>query len=329
MAESSLLIGDLGGTNARFALADPSGKAYFAEQTLACADFATAEEAMSHYLEAVGVPTPRVICLAVAGAVVRQRVRFLNNHWRLDAGQLLQRFNSTRVRLMNDFEAVACALPMLGRGDFEPVGPLTPDFSSQSDFAVAVLGPGTGLGVSGLLQRDGHAVALVSEGGHVGFAAETQQQLEVLHSLRQDFERVSDERLLSGPGIENVYRALQSLNNGEGAALDAREIFTAAAERRDENASEAVRLFFEALGQAAGNLALTLGARDGVFIAGGIIRRYPELLKSSAFRSGFENKGRHRSLLEAIPTALITHAQPGLLGAGFMARQMARSGQAG
>lgn len=319
----ALLIGDLGGTSARFALAEAGGQGYTAEATLNCADFASAEEAIRAYLQQVGRVAPQVICLAVAGPVVGRKVRFLNNHWSLDAAALEQGFGPARARLMNDFEAVACAIPLLGPGDHEPIGPLLPGLSGKADFAVGVLGPGTGLGVSGLLQRDGHAIALVSEGGHTGFAPESQLQVSVLQVLREQFERVSDERLLSGPGVENIYAAMQQIHGVAKVPRSAAEIFAAASAHRDEQASETVRLFFEALGQAAGNLALTLGARDGVFVAGGIIRRYPELLKASGFRGGFENKGRHRCLLEAIPTSLIIHSQPGLLGASFMAQQMA------
>jgi len=323
MAEPCLLIGDLGGTNARFALALARENGFEEELSLSCADFPTAEEAIDHYLSETGRRRPVVICLAVAGPIVDQTVRFLNNNWTLDAGRLTARYLGARVLLLNDFEAAAYSLPLLGSGDLQPVGlPVPYDLAAAGDFTVGVVGPGTGLGVAGLLKREGRAYPLVGEGGHVGFAPETKVQLAVLEQLRGRFERVSNERLLSGPGLQNVFWALQNIHGRPAESADAAEIFRRAQANEDEIASETVQLFFEALGQVAGNLALSLGTREGVYIAGGIVLRYPELLKSGSFRSGFENKGRHRSLMEQVPTCLVTYPQPGLLGASFMAREL-------
>ena len=146
----------------------------------------------------------------------------------------------------------------------------------------------------------------------------------VFVALREKFDRVSTERIVSGSGLENIYWALGQIHGDKLPKLSAREIF-AAAQESDEHAAEAIGLFFEILGQFAGTYALAVGANDGVFIAGGIIPRYPELLINSRFRTGFENKGRHRAIMERIPTQLITHPQPGLLGASFVAREMAGS----
>ena len=160
---------------------------------------------------------------------------------------------------------------------------------------------------------------IVGEGGHTGFAPETGVQLDVFAALRERFDRVSDERLVSGPGLENIYWALSQIHGEKPAPLSAAEICRKAAEAGSERASEALQLFFEILGQVAGNLALSLGATSGIYIAGGIARRYPELLANSRFRSGFEAKGRHRSLMERIPSRLILYPEPGLLGAAFYA----------
>lgn len=316
-----LLVGDLGGTNARFALVDADGTGFTDCQTLAGADFETPADAMSAYLDSVGGPTPTGVVLAAAGPIVDGGVRFSNNHWQLDTATLRQAFPSARVRLMNDFEAIACSLPLLSAGDHETIGPVKCELAGRQNFTVGVLGPGTGLGVAGLVVREGRSWPLPGEGGHVGFAPESAVQIEVLRFLRQRFERVSIERLLSGPGIENVYDAMRHVNGLAPAPADAATIFDRALDNADESASETVQLFYEVLGQAAGDLAMALGANDGIFVAGGIVKRYPELLKSSSFRSGFENKGRHRSLVERVPTALVTHEQPGLLGACNMARQ--------
>lgn len=327
MPRRSLLIGDLGGTNARFALADRRAARFGEVLTLRCADFETAEDAIAAYLERVGAAAPGVICLAVAGMVVDQRMRFLNNHWALDARSLEQRFSGASARLLNDFEAISLSLPALAEEDLEPVGSVRPDFHGRDDYSLATVGPGTGLGMGGLLCRGGEPAAIVGEGGHAGFAPQTRTQMQVLEVLRERFDRVSSERLLCGPGIENIYAALRTINGEAAVTATAAEIFRRARDNRDDSAAETVQLFFEALGQAAGDLALTLGALDGVFIAGGIVRRYPDLLKSGSFRSGFENKGRYRSLMERIPTSLIIHDQPGLLGASRMARRMVRGAE--
>jgi len=187
---------------------------------------------------------------------------------------------------------------------------------------VGVIGPGTGLGAVGLRKYGNVLLPIAGEAGHGGFAPETQVQMDILRALRQRFDRVSSERLVSGPGVENIYWALMRIHGEKRAHLSAAEIFTAALENTDPLASEAVQMFFEVFGQVAGDLALTLGAEDGILVAGGISKRYPDLLKNSGFRAGFENKGRYRSLMERIPTQLILHDQPGLLGAAYCALKL-------
>jgi glucokinase len=198
--------------------------------------------------------------------------------------------------------------------------PLPPD-----GYSVAILGPGTGLGAVGLQKQGGQLVPIPGEAGHNGFAPETQVQVDVLQALRERFDRVSRERLVSGPGLENIYWAMGQLHGEQVAKFSAAEIFARAAEGGGPRAAEAVALFFEVLGQVAGDLALTLGAENGVYIAGGIVKRYPEMLENSRFRAGFERKGRYRSIMERIATQLILHEQPGLLGAANCASQLRSS----
>ncbi len=322
MTDASLLVGDIGGTSARFALVDPNGSAYSNEMTLRCAEYETAAEAINDYLRHTNTPNPAVVCLAVAGPIVDQSVRFTNNHWSIDTQELQHHFTSSRVQLLNDFEAIASSIPLLGDGDLATVGLGLSNIKDKKEFTVGVLGPGTGLGVAGLSGREGSLHTIVGEGSHVGFAPETHIQFEVLKQLRKRFERVSDERLLSGPGLENIYWALQKIHGDPTTQITAAQVFERALANQDVYAAEALQLFYEALGQVAGNLALTLGAYDGIYLAGGILKRYPDQLKTSSFRSGFENKGRHRSLMERTPTLLILHPQPGLLGASYCARQL-------
>ncbi|HSM31849.1 MAG TPA: glucokinase [Woeseiaceae bacterium] len=320
--EACLLIGDIGGTNARFALADTGTPGFSDARTLKCDDYRSADVAIEHYLEMVGAESPHVICLAAAGPIIDGRVRFTNNHWEIAADELAAEFSIAGVRLLNDFEAIAYSVPFLGVDDCMPVGLPERGPLDADDYMVGVIGPGTGLGAVGLRKYGDTLFPIAGEAGHSGFAPETQVQIDILRALREKFDRVSSERLVSGPGLENIYRALMRIHGEKRAHLSPAEIFQAAIDNSDALAAEAVQMFFEVFGQVAGDLALTLGAEDGIFIAGGISKRYPDLLKNSRFRSGFENKGRHRSLLERVPTQLILHEQPGLLGAAYCALKL-------
>jgi len=319
----ALLVGDIGGTNARFALADTRVPGFSRQKTFGCAEFESADLAIRAYLKEVGAEVPAVICLAVAGPVIDNSVRFTNNHWNIDGAQLGADFDGAVVRLLNDFEAIAWAVPCLAPDDTLPVGLPESGPLGEADFTVGIVGPGTGLGLAAVKRSAGQVIPITGEGGHVGFAPESQVQLNLLQILREKYDRVSDERLVSGPGIENLYWALHQLHGERQTQHDAAEIFRRCEAGEDPRAEEAVQLFFELLGQVAGNLAISISAKEGVYIAGGIAKRYPNLLANSRFRGGFENKGRHRSLMEAIPTRLITHDNPGLLGASYCAMQLA------
>ncbi len=321
MPENCLLVGDIGGTNARFALANTRHPGFHDVVELKCADFETSGDAIRHFLARVGAGKPAAICLAAAGPVVDGSIRVTNNHWMVSTAALASEFDIDAIRLANDFEAVAYSLPFLGAEDRSVLGqPQGVDLAGR-DFNVAVLGPGTGLGVAGLCGRGGQLVPVTGEGGHVGFAPETALQAEVLAVLRERFGRVSAERLVAGSGIENIHAALIDLRGSGEKPLAAADVF-AAAEEGKSTAADAVGLFFEILGQVAGDVALTLGATDGVYIAGGIARRYPEILSNGRFRDAFESKGRHSHIMARIPTYLIVHAQPGLLGASWLAQRL-------
>ncbi len=324
MADPSLLIGDIGGTNARFAMADKNAPGFADELTLQCADFDSAEAAIRHYLESAGAASPDVICLAAAGPIVDERVRFTNNPWSIAADELAVDFSSSAVRLLNDFEAIAYSIPFLSKEDCLPIDLPDPKPLPEQDYMVGILGPGTGLGAVGLRKHGEHLLPIPSEASHAGFSPESQVQLDILSMLRERFDRVSAERLVSGPGLENIYWALTRIHGDKRPQLSAAEIFVRAKANSESRSSEAVHLFFEVLGQVAGDLALTLGAENGIYVAGGIAKRYPELLANSGFRTGFESKGRHRFIMERIPTQLIMHPQPGLLGASYVALELFR-----
>jgi len=319
MAAPCLLVGDIGGTNARFALATASHPGFSDEKTYQCADFASADLAFSAYLKQVEASKPEAICIAAAGPIVDGVVRFTNNSWIIESGDLRNEFDTAGVRLLNDFEAIAYSIPWLQESDCVPVGLPQPGDLEKADFTLGIVGPGTGLGGAGLCKRGDKIFPIVGEAGHVGFAPETQVQVEILTQLRDRFDRVSDERLVSGPGLRNIYWALSKIRGEKNVRLSAAEIFSAATASSESTAAESVQLFFEVLGQVAGNLALSLGAADGIYIAGGIVKRNAEMIANSRFRTGFERKGRHRSLVEKIPTQVILHPQPGLLGASYCA----------
>jgi len=325
MAKKSLLIGDIGGTNARFALADPAKPAFSNVVTLQCDDFESADSAIKRYLKSVKAAPPAVICLAAAGPIIDKRVRFTNNHWEIAAGDLAGEFSIDRVRLLNDFEAIAYSIPFLSADDCLTIGLPDAQPLDVDHYMVGILGPGTGLGAVGFRKHGDLYLPIAGEASHGGFAPETQVQIDILSALRERFDRVSSERLVSGPGLENIYWALMRIHGEKRAHLTPAEIFDAAVDNTDPLAAEAVQMFFEILGQVAGDFALALGAEDGIYIAGGIAKRYPEMLVNSRFRTGFERKGRHRSLMEHVPTQLILHDQPGLLGAAYCALEMTKA----
>lgn len=319
---ATLLIGDIGGTNARFALADRDRAGFRDERIFACDDFNSPEGAVEAYLTAVGAPAPTVICFAVAGPIVDNSVRFTNNTWHIAVSSLAATFRCEMVHLLNDFEAIALSLPAVDPGQAQAIGTVPAGSLDLPDFSICVMGPGTGLGAAGLLRRSGMDLPVVSEAGHVGFAPESPLQVEILKALQSRYRRVSDERLVSGMGIENIYWALGQIGDLQLAPTSDARIFELAEDGRDPIAAQATDLFFEILGQVTGNFVLSLGAFDGAYIAGGIAQRHAGLLAASRFREGFESKGRHQSLLARVPSCLVTHPQPGLLGAAEVARRL-------
>ncbi|MDH5353211.1 MAG: glucokinase [Gammaproteobacteria bacterium] len=321
MAEPCLLIGDIGGTNARFALANTDNPGFTDQLTLKCTDFDSADQAIRHYLKETDAGSPDVICFAAAGPLVNRQIQLTNNHWLLSEKNLEDQFSLSGIKLLNDFEAIAYSIPFLCEEDCLRVGEARPAALDIPHYMLGILGPGTGLGSVGLRKYNDILIPIPGEASHSGFAPETARQIEILTMLRQRLERVSVERLISGSGIENIYWALGRLGGNSDEWHSAAEIFDLA-QKNDRRAAETIDLFFEILGQVAGDQALALGAENGIFIAGGIVQRYPQLILNSRFREGFENKGRHRALMEKIPTQVILHRYSGLLGAAYYALKL-------
>lgn len=314
------LLGDIGGTNARFALQAPEGRPK-AIKRIKTADFPDLASAAEAYLAAAssGRP-PRQAALAVACPVTGDEIHLTNNPWSFSIKALRRRLGVDSLHVINDFEAIAWSVPWLGAKDVRKIG----RGKMQKGAPIAVIGPGTGLGVSALVPVAGGWRALATEGGHVTLAPATAREAKVIGILRRKFSHVSAERALSGQGLVELYRAI-SLLDGTGKGTAAAETMTPATVtrralgRRDRAAARALGMFSEMLGTVAGNLALTLGARGGVYIAGGVVPRLGRGFAAAAFRRRFEDKGRFSTYLGAIPTYLIIRKTPAFLGlAGFL-----------
>ena len=304
------LVGDVGGTNARFAWLAAPGDAPARVATYPCADFASLTAAVEHYLAAQALPRPAWAAIGIATPVTGDQVRMTNHPWAFSIAQVQRELGLARLVVLNDFAALALSLPSLGAAQLRRVG----GGSAVADAPLALLGPGTGLGVSGLLRAPGGAVAIAGEGGHVTLAAADEREAAVVDWLRRRYGHASAERALSGPGLENLHAALASLKGEARPALAAAQITAGAA--ADAHCAEVVDLFFSLLGTVAGNLALTLGARGGVYIGGGIVQRLGERIEHSPFRQRFEAKGRFRDYLAAVPSFVVTAQEsPALIGA--------------
>jgi glucokinase len=308
--ETVWLVGDVGATNARFGLVSPDGVVLHSS-TFADADFATIAEAIRAYLaQPASLPKPRAGCIAIAAPVGGDVIRMTNHPWHFSVSALRGELGFERLEVINDFTAVALALPRLGPNDRMPVGGGAP----VSGRPMAVLGPGSGLGVSGLIPFGSRWSPLTGEGGHVTMAALTERENAVLEWMRRHFDHVSAERCLSGPGLVNLYNALAALDGVPAASYTAAQITDPTTGARDPLCREATGMFCAMLGTVAGDLALTLGAQGGVYIAGGIVPRLGARFVESGFRARFEAKGRLSPYVAAIPTHVVTHPLPAFLG---------------
>ncbi|MEM6604777.1 MAG: glucokinase [Pseudomonadota bacterium] len=316
MARPWYLLADIGGTNARFGVGDTQSSDLHFLCTEAVSDHPSARSALESFLSRVRAsgewePLPAEGCLAVACPTDEPVITFTNSDWIIDKQDLALFMKLDRLSVINDFSAIAYATTSLGESNWEQIGP----GAEQQQQPIAILGPGTGLGVSGIFRDGGEARVLSGEGGHVDFAPVGPEELEVLRVLLGRYKRVSAERLLSGAGLQNIYWALSELGGTPSVHATPADITTSAVASEDPVAVASLMLFCSVLGGVAGNLALTLGARGGVYIAGGIAPRILGFLKNSPFRERFVAKGRFRDYLDAIPTRVITADNPGLLGA--------------
>ncbi|NML59513.1 glucokinase [Massilia sp. RP-1-19] len=311
------LLADIGGTNARFALETAPGR-FDCVRVLPCTRYPTLQDAMRSYLADPAVAAhgmPEAAAIAVANPVNGDLVRMTNHHWQFSIEAVRQEFGLARLGVINDFKALALALPLLGPEHKRQVGG-----GVAASGVIGLLGAGTGLGVSGLVPSGDGWNALDSEGGHATFSPANEREIDVLRFAWKAFPHVSAERLMSGGGLELVYRALAA-RAGHPASRPAAEIIALALDGTCELCVETVECFCEMLGTVAANLAVTLGAMGGIYIGGGIVPRLGAAFDASGFRRRFEEKGRFAAYLSRIPTYVITADYPCFPGVAAWLRE--------
>ena len=312
-AGDSVLVGDVGGTHARFAIVDVSSKSFAVHHRLDLESdkFPSFDEALRAYLDRAGLSgRPDAAALAVAGPVTNGQVKFTNRGWQASEDGL-RRLGFRHALLINDFAALAFSVSALAPQDVLAIGP---ELQGMDDEPVTILGAGTGFGVACLARYRGRLVPVATEGGHMGFAPKGDDQIAVLQVLAKRFDHVSVERVLSGPGLENVHQALAQIAGSKAEPLTAADIVSQA-KSGEPQCRAALDMFCAVYGSVAGDFALAHGARGGVFIAGGIAEKIEDYLERSDFRARFEDKGRLSYFVRPIPTKLIRNENAAFLGA--------------
>jgi len=307
--DARVLVGDVGGTHARFAVVDTGATPWrIGDRIDLDTDFPDFTSSLRAYLDRAGLASlPRAAAVAVAGPVTARRVVLTNRHWAFSEDDL-RGFGFADALLINDFATLAFAVGALPPESFHTIGPDLPGLDGEP---ISVIGAGTGFGAACLARFHGRAVPVATEGGHAGFAPSTARETAVLGVLARRFDHVSIERVLSGPGLENLYAALAEIDGRKVEELSAAEITA----RRESDGREAMDMFCAIYGTVAGDFALCHGARGGVFIAGGIAQKIEAVLGASAFRQRFEAKGRMSGYVKTIPTRLILSEDTAFLGA--------------
>ena len=297
------LLGDIGGTHARFAWIEAPGAPLGSLHQYACSDHDGLESVIRAHLGEVRRPLPPACAIGIATTPDGDRVTMTNRDWSFSIAELQRRLGLRHFIVVNDFAALALAVPLLGADELRRIG----GGLAAAGGALAVLGAGTGLGVAGLLPRPpGGWLPIVGEGGHATLSAADAVDERLIALLRECWPHVSGERVLSGQGLVNLYQAHCRLSGQPADKLGPADIVAAALSGSDDRCVETVERFCGFLGSFAGNLALTLGAQGGVYIGGGIVPRLGERFAASSFRSRFESKGRFESYLARIPTWVIT-----------------------
>ncbi|MBW9105768.1 bifunctional transcriptional regulator/glucokinase [Paraburkholderia phenoliruptrix] len=317
-ADGPRLLADIGGTNARFALETGPGE-IGSVQVYPCADYPGVADVIKKYLKDTKIGRVNHAAIAIANPVDGDQVSMTNHDWTFSIEATRRALGFDTLLVVNDFTALAMALPGLTDSQRVQVGGGT----RRPNSVIGLLGPGTGMGVSGLIPADDRWIALGSEGGHATFAPADEREDIVLQYARKKWSHVSFERVAAGPGIEVIYRALAGRDKKRVAAtVDTREIVKRALDG-EPLAAESVDVFCGILGTFAGNIAVTLGALGGIYIGGGVVPRLGEFFARSSFRKRFEAKGRFEAYLQNVPTYVITAEYPAFLGvSAILAEQL-------
>ena len=306
---TDLLVADIGGTNARFAISAPDGPLHEL-RVLHAANFPKIDEAIAAYFAELKRPRPKQACFAVACPAKGAEIKLTNSSWRFVKEELRQKFQFERLVVINDFEALAASVPILKGPQLAELRPGTADANSVS----LVIGPGTGLGVGAFVPAGKSAWAVISgEGGHVGFAPNTDQEIRLWQRMREKYGRVSAERVLNGAGLVNVYRFMADEAGQTVGEIDAPEI-SGRALAGEEVAVNTVLMFFDMLGSVTGDLALAFGSRGGVYIGGGITPKLLDFARRSKFIDRFLDKGRVAAILHSMPICVILEERAALYG---------------
>ncbi len=314
--ERRFVLADVGGTHVRFALL--TGDLLGPIEHMAVRDYAQFADALAAFLRAQDPRPPiRNAILAVAGTIEGERSKLTNSGWVIDAAELGARFGLQATRLINDFEAIAWSLPHLPADALRKVG----GGEAVPRAPMAVLGPGTGLGVAAYVPHEASGIVLRSEGGHSTLGAGSARESAIIEKLRQKFGHVSAERALSGPGLENLYHAIASLDAVTVPERNAAEISQAGIDGSCAVCRAALDTFCALLGDVAGNFTLAYGAQGGVFVGGGVTYHLHDYLPHSQFRARFEAKGRMTHFVAPIPTSLIVQHDMAFIGLRALAAQ--------
>jgi glucokinase len=308
------LLADLGGTNSRFALARPGGRIE-GETSIPTATSSTLTGLVRTYLDQVGAETPKRACVACAGPIVDDRVKLTNARLEFSVSATREELGFDQLQVVNDFAAIARALPALSHSDLVPLGAAAHNSSPGPRLAV---GPGTGLGVAAAIPGRGGWTVLPGEGGHVSFSGLYDDELDLIKRTREEVGFVSAEMLLSGPGLSRMFVHLAAARGKHIASATASrpdQIVMHALEGADPTSVATLSMFCRLLAVVASNAALTTGATGGVFLAGGIVRRFPDFLARSDFRDRFVTHPQQRRYLTEIATSVVVAPEPGLLGA--------------
>ena len=310
------LLGDVGGTNARLGWQASHTSGVQHVQVLPCADYPSLEVAIQTYLKQQNLSAPRACALGIANPITGDTIRMTNHHWTFSISEMARTLGVSKLNVINDFTALALAIPSISQDHLVQIG----GKDSRSLGPKAIIGAGTGLGVSGLFPVKASLdqwVAIAGEGGHATLAAHTENEYRVIELIRQRYGHVSAERVLSGQGLVDLYLAQRQLQQHAPIEVtSAADITHWALKKKDPLALQSLEMFAGFLGSVAGELALTLGALGGVYLGGGVVPRWLGWFESSVFRERFEAKGRFREYLKDIPVYVINAAEsPALLGA--------------